>query len=306
MVIPALDAAATIGRQVAAVLADRDDRTELVLVDNGSTDDTAAVMRAVTIGHDRVTIVCEPRRGVNLARNAGIAATDAPLIVLCDADDEVEPGWIESLVDALATADLVGGAVRRITPDGEQVGEVGPPDAHDRFGWGLPHAWGCNCGLRREVWERMGGFDPRMTGAGDETDLYLRAQIDGATFAWSERAVVRYSLRADADAHDRHRRDEGWRNLSRSYWYGRLRGWPRDGRVLEDLVKCALLLPLAPFSARWRSSLRWRAMRRRGRLVGAIRFLPGEVRRRPASPAQRSQSEKSRPSRTPRRSFHGR
>ena len=280
VVIPALNAEETIGRQIAAVLADRDERTELVLVDNGSTDTTGEVMRSATAGYERVTIVHEPRRGVNRARNAGIAATDAPIILLCDADDEIEPGWINALSAALETSDLVGGAIRAVSHDGQFIDEVGLPTAYDRFGWGIPYGWGCCCGLRRSVWEQEGGFEPSLSGGGDEADFFIRAQIDGARFEWCKQAIVRYSLRADPEKQNRRRNEEGWRNLARCYWFGRLRGWPRAGNFCVDLLKSALLLPLAPFSAHWRSVIHWRMARRWGCLVGTATYLPGEIRRR--------------------------
>ena len=279
VVIPALDAADTIGRQIRAVLDDRNHSVELVLVDNGSTDDTLSVMRAATAGHDRITIVRESRRGVNRARNAGIAATRAPNVLLCDADDEIEPGWIEALASALTSADLVGGAVRPVTSTGMATGEPFLPDRNSTFGWGLPVAWGSSCGFRRSVWQRVGGFDPYLSGGGDEAEFFLRAQIEGATFTWSERAVTRYAQRDDAEAHERRRGTETRRNLARCYWYGRLRGWPSDGHLTEDIVKSALLLPLAVVSAHRRSVLRWRSMRVWDRLRG-VPALPSEVRRR--------------------------
>jgi len=279
VVIPALNAAATIGRQIRAVLADRDESVEVVLVDNGSTDATAEVMRDLTDGHERVIIVHEPRRGVNRARNAGIAATDAPMVLMCDADDEIEPGWIAAMRTALESFDLVGGSLRPADPIGELIGDARLPFAHDPFGWGIPYGWGANCGVRREVWNGIGGFDPNLDGGGDEADLFLQTQIAGATFAWVESAVVRYTERANGDAHRRRRWLELLRNPGAAYWYGRLNGWPRAGHLLEDTVKCALLLPLAPFSAHWRSVLQWRATRRLGRLR-ALRHLPDALRQR--------------------------
>ncbi|MBU3702095.1 MAG: glycosyltransferase, partial [Acidimicrobiia bacterium] len=264
------------------VLNDRDDSVELVLVDNGSTDATLDVMQAATAGEDRVRIVLEPRRGVNRARNAGIAATDAPLVLLCDADDEIEPGWIDELVKHLAFADLVGGALRPVNHHGELTGEAALPDTRTCFDWGLPNPWGANCGVRRAAWARIGGFEADISGGGDEEEFFVRAQIDGATFTWAESAIVRYTQRDDPQAHGRLRWRESWRNLNRVYWIGRLRGWPRDGQVIEDVVKCSLLLPLAPFSSHWRWVLRWRATRRWQRLRG-LRCVPRELGRRVAS-----------------------
>ena len=93
VVIPARDAEAMIGRTVAAVRAQElDDDFEVVVVDDGSSDATARVARDAGA---RVVSNATPL-GPADARNAGVAATTAPLIAFTDADCVPAAGWLRS------------------------------------------------------------------------------------------------------------------------------------------------------------------------------------------------------------------
>lgn len=108
VVIPARDAAATLPATLAALAAPTLPAAEVVVVDDGSTDATAALAAA----HPAVTrVVATVGRGPGPARNAGVAATTAPLLAFTDADCAPDPGWLAAGVAALARAPLVQGRV---------------------------------------------------------------------------------------------------------------------------------------------------------------------------------------------------
>jgi glycosyltransferase involved in cell wall biosynthesis len=83
-----------------------------IVVDNGSTDDSAAVARA----HGAL-VVSEPRRGFGSAAHAGLLAASAPLVAFCDADGSMDPADLPLVVDPVAAgeADLVLGRRRPTT-----------------------------------------------------------------------------------------------------------------------------------------------------------------------------------------------
>ena len=112
VVIPAWNAAETIGAQLAA-LATQDFAGDwrVVVVDDGSTDDTSSVVEqsAASFPVELTLVRHDSCRGASAARNTGVLASTEPLILLCDADDVVAPGWITALVAALADADGAGG-----------------------------------------------------------------------------------------------------------------------------------------------------------------------------------------------------
>jgi glycosyltransferase involved in cell wall biosynthesis len=95
VVTPAFDAGRTIGAAVSSVLAQTYDDLELVVVDDGSTDSTAAIVEA----HEGpVRLVQQENAGVAAARNRGIEEARGQLIAFCDADDVLFPEHVEQLV----------------------------------------------------------------------------------------------------------------------------------------------------------------------------------------------------------------
>jgi glycosyltransferase involved in cell wall biosynthesis len=95
VVTPAFDAAATIGGAVSSVLGQTYRDVEVVVVDDGSTDATAAIVGAYG---GPVRVVQQENRGVAAARNRGIREAAGELIAFCDADDLLLPEHLERLV----------------------------------------------------------------------------------------------------------------------------------------------------------------------------------------------------------------
>lgn len=104
VVMPAYNAARTVGAAVSSVLWQTYRDLELVVVDDGSTDETGAIAEA----HRGVILVRQDNAGVGSARNAGIAKASGELIAFCDADDVLFPFHVGALV---ATYDRHGGGI---------------------------------------------------------------------------------------------------------------------------------------------------------------------------------------------------
>ena len=96
VVMPAFHAEPTIGAAISSVLGQTYRDLELVVVDDGSTDATAAIAAAYP---EPVRVVSQENAGVAAARNRGIAEARGELIAFCDADDVFLPGHLEALVD---------------------------------------------------------------------------------------------------------------------------------------------------------------------------------------------------------------
>lgn len=172
VIVPARNAAALLPRLLAAL-----DRStfagpwETVVVDNASTDATAEL--AEEWGARVVRL--DPQSGPATARNAGVAVARAPLIAFTDADCEPCPEWLAALASALARADIAMGPIRPV-PDAPR----GPFARTLWRGREAPLFETANLAVRREVVDRVGGFQPFVPVDGVRTGL--RPTVDEAPF----------------------------------------------------------------------------------------------------------------------------
>lgn len=199
VVIPAYNAAATIGAQLDALAAQSyDGPWEVLVCDNGSSDRTLEVVAGYG---DRVpglrVVDASDARGAAHARNTG-AAAGGDLIVYCDGDDEVTEGWLDALVAAAATADVVGGALDHRSLNDPALADLrgGADTELPRAFEFLPYAISANMAVWRDVWATLGGWDTDFPGAaGEDVDFCWRAQLAGYTIAFAPAAVARYRHR---------------------------------------------------------------------------------------------------------------
>ena len=133
VIIPTFNRAPVVSRAIHSVLAQELRDLEVVVVDDGSTDDTQDVVQQIQDGR-LVRIVQETNRGVADARNAGVIASSANMVTFLDSDDEAAPSWLQAFIDRRAAGcDLVfcgahfvgpGSAYRLLLPE-QQGPEMG-------------------------------------------------------------------------------------------------------------------------------------------------------------------------------------
>ncbi|MBM3674647.1 MAG: glycosyltransferase [Actinobacteria bacterium] len=199
VVIAAHDAAATLPAQLAALATqDWDHEWEILVVDNASTDDTAAVVRRAARTMPRLRLVtARDGRGPAYARNQGAAVARGSVLAFCDADDVVGSRWVGAMGDALAQSSFVCGPVElhRLNPAwiADSRGSTGTASAawfEDCF----PFASSCNMGVARDRFLALGGFDELLQ-VGEDIDLSMRLHLAGVTLAYVDNALVHYRLR---------------------------------------------------------------------------------------------------------------
>jgi glycosyltransferase involved in cell wall biosynthesis len=200
VVVPAHNAASTLRVQLEALLAQEcDGPWEIVVVDNGSTDDTASIVQQIGAGRTDDPVVrlvsTVAGAGPSHARNVGIVAAAAPIVACCDADDVVADGWVRSMQAALSAHDFVAGALEldRLNPPWLVAGRGRSiercPAYHDDLLF--PH--GCNFGIRRDLF-LTNQFDERWR-AGEEIELAYRLRAAGIRCTFIPDAVVHYRYR---------------------------------------------------------------------------------------------------------------
>jgi GT2 family glycosyltransferase len=165
---------------------------EVVVVDDGSTDDTPAVLAALAGRHDWLRVVRQPvNRGPAAARNQGWRTARAPFVAFTDDDCVPEPAWLRLLAAGLVSADVVQG---RTEGDPAQLSRHGP------FGHTMTVRAGgsyetCNIAYRRAALERTGGFDEDFVlPYGEDTDLGLRVVDQGGRMAFCPDALVHHDV----------------------------------------------------------------------------------------------------------------
>lgn len=204
VIIPCYNAEAWIGKQITAVLAQLGPEDELVLVDNLSTDATPAVLAAAAAADPRVrTLLADQRQGVNHARNTGLAAARGDLLLICDSDDTLHPGWVDSFRQTLAEGGLAGGIA---TPVDDAGNRLGPDIGLGEIFGGPLYPLGGNMGMSRAVFETVGGFDESFVGGHDEADFAWRAAAAGWQARLAEGARIDYLQRPTVKGTVRQRR----------------------------------------------------------------------------------------------------
>jgi glycosyltransferase involved in cell wall biosynthesis len=274
VVLPVRDAADVVGQQLEA-LAEQDGGLpwELVVVDDASTDATRAVVRRYADRLPALTLVARDRPGGSgAARNVGAGAARGRYLVFCDADDVVAPDWLEAHAEALGDHPLVTGPILTDRMNDVAAAAANPTRFGDRPPVGngfLPYALGANLGVRREVFDELGGFDPRPNG-NDKTFCWS-AILAGHHLHFAPRAVVHYRLRRSTRGTFRRQYAIG-RGAPTLYRRFRDHGMPRSsfGGLARDLVRAGAWL-VRPWRPEARLGLARTAGRRLGRLVGSVR-----------------------------------
>lgn len=215
VVIPAFNAGPWIAEQLDSLAAQREAPDfEVLVCDNGSTDDTADVVASGDWPFPVRVVRADGRKGASHARNVGAEQARGDVLLFCDADDIVNDVWVRTLVDAVEASDgaLVAGALLHerfndpevlaaygipADPSPEQV-EAAPLVVEDppAFAGFLPTAAGGNCALPRRTYLAVGGMDPDYPGGSEETDFAWRVQLAGTRVVSAPRATIQYRLKA--------------------------------------------------------------------------------------------------------------
>ncbi len=192
VIVPARNAQSTLSRTLDALAVQQlNGGYEVIVVDDGSTDRTAALARA---RGQRVTVLEQPALGAAAARNLGAASANGSVLAFCDADVFPAPGWLAAGASALGSADLVQG---KVLPD--PLSPLGP---FDRTIWitfevGLWET--ANLFVTREMFDRAGGFQElisRRAGRPSAEDVWFgyRARRLGARPAFCARALAHHAV----------------------------------------------------------------------------------------------------------------
>jgi glycosyltransferase involved in cell wall biosynthesis len=223
----------------------------LVLADNGSSDGLASLVSRLRGQVPSLRVVdARDRPGPSHARNVAAATCTAEHLVFLDADDEVAPGYLGAMVEALRTSEFVGARVDHDTLNPHPGEPFYPRWQAKGLGSlrGLPLAGAGTMGIRRRTFERLGGFDEELVGAEDD-DLCVRAGLAGVTLRFAPDAVLHYRPRTGLRAIFRQQRSAGYHDMRCIARYADVLPPPRpspDGSAPA---------PAVPLAQLWRNRL---------------------------------------------------
>lgn len=272
VVIPAYNAAWCVRRAVDSVLAQTLRDFELIVVDDGSTDETASVLRRYG---DALRIVSKPNGGMSSARNAGIREARGRYLAFLDADDRWQPTKLVRQVALMEARPELAFCAATATLEDMDGHPVGAWACNSRATIGVAEVFASHANIaggassvlaRRELIQSLGGFDEALFGA-EDTDLWIRLAACGAFACIDEPLVVvlkrpgsvsrnRQAMRAGALAMTRKNRrllptdKQGafWRSLYAGTLCDYAKWAYRDGNnvdALRDLLKAFALAPLS-------------------------------------------------------------
>ena len=194
---------------------------EVIVVDDGSTDATAAITREYGF-----RLISTENRGLSNARNTGLEAATGEIVAYLDDDAYPDPHWLTYLAATFMSTKHAGVGGPNVAPPndgltGDCVANAPGNPVHVLLSdQEAEHIPGCNMAFRKSCLEAIGGFDAQFRTAGDDVDLCWRLQQRGWTLGFSPAAMVWH-----------HRR-----NSVRAYWkqqlgYGQAEGllerkWP--------------------------------------------------------------------------------
>jgi glycosyltransferase involved in cell wall biosynthesis len=278
VLIPCRNGGKTLGQQLEAVCAQEwADGFEIIVVDNHSTDDSASVVRKYQDRFDRIHLVAAHQGlGRGYALNCGIRESTGDAIVFCDADDEVAPGWLCAMGQALREHDFVAGRIDLSKlNDPTVVGVHAQSQGLQRIPYPpyLPHAGGGTIGIKRWLHDVVGGFDETFRYLQD-THYCLRIQLAGHSLHFVPEAVIHVRMRDRVKEVFRQARQWGQYSV-RLYRTSRRLGtdplpnpWRLGFAAWRGLLYTLPHLRTEPARRSWVSRFGYRT----GRLLGSIRY----------------------------------
>lgn len=220
VVIPAYNVAAVLPDAIASVQAQTWNDWELIIIDDGSSDQTAAVAQQAQAQDPRISWIHQQNQGVSVARNLGVERSQGTFIAFLDADDVWLPEKLSTHIDHLQSRPELGvsfAQVEFMTQAGIPTGQLSRARLTDITPQYLlsenPTTTTSNWVIRKAVWTEVGGFCPTMSYSEDLEWLFRtlcsqRWQMEGIG-----QVLTRYRTSSGGLSADLYRMEAGWNTL---------------------------------------------------------------------------------------------
>jgi glycosyltransferase involved in cell wall biosynthesis len=261
VVIPVHNAAKTIALQLEAFACQNwCEPWEVIIADNGSTDQSLSICQQYGHRFTNLRVVdASARRGSAYARNVGAVVARSKALAFCDADDQVAPGWIAAMGEALKRHNLVAGRTDCETLNERWLWDTRPQvlGSKEYFDGELAVVPSCNLGIRRFLHLRVGGFDTSIPlGTTCEDDDYsTKLHILGEKPYFASDALVHYRYRRTLTGIFKQAIAYGKGDAFMHRKYAHIEYWKNDQIGRHDKIKSTVILKDILLSTRTKTDL---------------------------------------------------
>ncbi|MGB6298836.1 MAG: glycosyltransferase family A protein [Rivularia sp. (in: cyanobacteria)] len=220
VIIPAYNASQYLSETINSVLAQTFTDFELLIIDDGSTDNTAEIANYYCQLDNRVKLISQTNQGVSKTRNRGINIAKGKYIAFLDSDDQWLPNKLTTHIEHFNRSPNLGisfGRIEFMTSDSKPTNSF----SHSRlFQITLEHLYyenlivtPSNAVIRRNIFDSIGGFDFSLSGT-EDAELFFRIIFKGWKVEGIDKVLIRYRTNQAGISSNLDRMEEDWNKFN--------------------------------------------------------------------------------------------
>ena len=220
IVTPAYNAAAFLSETIQSVQQQTYSHWEMLIIDDGSTDSTAAIAQQYAAEDDRIQLISQPNSGVSAARNKGVSLSKGELVAFLDADDRWLPEKLATHVEFMRSHSEASASFARAelihfdgTPTHRNTNNFTQRVAMQDVLYNNPTITTSNIVIYKTVFESLGGFDESMAHDEDIELLFRLIYQPGYALMGIDRILLQYRLCEDGLSSNLAKMEAGWMTL---------------------------------------------------------------------------------------------
>ncbi|MEM6752985.1 MAG: glycosyltransferase [Cyanobacteria bacterium P01_C01_bin.38] len=219
IVMPAYNAGAYLSQTIESVLNQTLTNFELIIIDDGSADETSDIAYQYSKIDNRVRVLSQSNQGVSATRNKGISLSQSKYIAFIDADDKWFPENLKSHFENLEKNPHLGVSYAKVEflhPNGNHTGKIARGRLSNlepqHFLYENPTMTVSNLVVRRQVFEEIGGFDCNMSYS-EDMDFLFRVACSNWKIEGIDRVLLGYRTTQGGLSSQLYKMEEGWEIL---------------------------------------------------------------------------------------------